>query len=117
MRRAVTGERVGAAEGEGPGARRRAMIFRSPYPDIGIPEIPLTPFVLQGAGKLGDKPAFVDGFAGRAISYSSFADAVRHAAAGLAGRGFVKGDVFAIYSPNVPEYAIAVHAVASLGGV
>lgn len=117
MRRAVTGERVGAAEGEEPGARRRAMIFRSPYPDIGIPEIPLTPFVLQEAGKLGDKPAFVDGFAGRDISYSSFADAVRHAAAGLAGRGFVKGDVFAIYSPNVPEYAIAVHAVASLGGV
>jgi acyl-CoA synthetase (AMP-forming)/AMP-acid ligase II len=30
---------------------------------------------------------------------------------------FRKGDVFAIYSPNVPEYAIAFHAVSLLGGI
>jgi acyl-CoA synthetase (AMP-forming)/AMP-acid ligase II len=28
-----------------------------------------------------------------------------------------KGDVFAIYSPNLPEYAVALHAVATLGGI
>src|SRR6266852_2806466 len=38
-------------------------------------------------------------------------------AAGRARRGFKKGDVFAIYSPNLPEYEVAFHAVASLGGV
>ena len=37
-------------------------------------------------------------------------------ATALARRGFKKGDVFAIYSPNLPEYAIVFHAVASLGG-
>jgi acyl-CoA synthetase (AMP-forming)/AMP-acid ligase II len=93
------------------------MIFRSPYPGIEIPEVSLTPFVLERAGELGDRPALVDGPTGRRITYSSFADAVNRAAAGLARRGFEKGDVFAIYSPNLPEYAIAVHAVASLGGV
>ena len=36
---------------------------------------------------------------------------------GLAARGFRKGDVFAIYSPNVPEYAVAFHAVSLLGGI
>ena len=28
-----------------------------------------------------------------------------------------KGDVLAIYSPNLPEYAVAFHAVASIGGI
>ena len=37
--------------------------------------------------------------------------------AGLAARGFGKGDVFAHLSPNLPECAIAFHGVASAGGV
>ncbi len=44
-------------------------------------------------------------------TYSGWAEAVRGTAAGLAARGFRKGDVFAIYSPNLPEYAVAFHAV------
>ncbi|HEX8687684.1 MAG TPA: AMP-binding protein, partial [Pyrinomonadaceae bacterium] len=39
------------------------------------------------------------------------------AAAGLARRGFRKGDVLAVLSPNLPEYAVAFHAAATLGGV
>ena len=42
---------------------------------------------------------------------------VRRAAKGLSLRGFGKGDVFALYCPNVPEYAVAFHGVASLGGI
>jgi acyl-CoA synthetase (AMP-forming)/AMP-acid ligase II len=42
---------------------------------------------------------------------------VARAATGLAGRGFTKGERVALYSPNLPEYAVAFHAVASLGGV
>jgi acyl-CoA synthetase (AMP-forming)/AMP-acid ligase II len=42
---------------------------------------------------------------------------VRATAAGLARRGFAKGHVFAIYSPNLPEYTVAFHAVSLLGGV
>jgi acyl-CoA synthetase (AMP-forming)/AMP-acid ligase II len=41
---------------------------------------------------------------------------VRRAAAGLAARGFRKGDVLALYSPNLPEFAVAFHAPAMLGG-
>ena len=29
------------------------MIFRSPYPDVAIPEMPLTPFVLRHAAAAG----------------------------------------------------------------
>ena len=85
MRGTVTGGRDEAVEEEG--AMRRARIFRGPYPDIEIPEVPLTSFVLERTGERGDKPAFVEGPTGREISYSSFANAVRRAAAGLAGRG------------------------------
>ncbi|MCX6048147.1 MAG: AMP-binding protein [Chloroflexi bacterium] len=93
------------------------MIFRSPYPDVTIPEVPLTTFVLHRAAALADKPAIIDGPSGRTLTYAQLAGAIRLVAAGLAQRGFQKGDVFAIYSPNLPEYAVAFHAVASLGGV
>ncbi len=93
------------------------MISRSPYPDRTIPEVPLTPFVLQKAEQLGDKPALIDGPSGRTITYKQLAGAVRLIGASLARRGLGKGDVFAIYSPNVPEYAVAFHAVSLVGGV
>jgi acyl-CoA synthetase (AMP-forming)/AMP-acid ligase II len=93
------------------------MIFRSPLPDVAIPETPFTSYVLRHAAELADKAALVDGPSGRTLSYSQLADAIRRAATGLAQRGFQKGDVFAIYSPNLPEYAVAFHAVATLGGV
>ncbi|HEX9411810.1 MAG TPA: AMP-binding protein, partial [Actinomycetota bacterium] len=93
------------------------MIFRSPDSDVSIPEVPLTPFVLQRADGLGDKAALIDGPTGRTLSFSQFAGAVRRVAGGLAGRGFRKGDVFALFAPNVPEWAVAFHAVATLGGV
>ena len=93
------------------------MIFHSPFPDVEIPAVPLTQYVLERAVELADKPALIDGPSGRTLTYGQLAGAIRHAAAGLAQRGFVKGDVFAIYSPNLPEYAVAFHAVASLGGI
>jgi hypothetical protein len=37
--------------------------------------------------------------------------AARHVASSLAARGLHKGDVFALYCPNLPDYAIAVHGV------
>ncbi|MCZ6645072.1 MAG: 4-coumarate--CoA ligase family protein [SAR324 cluster bacterium] len=92
------------------------MIFRSPYPDVTVPEISLTEYVLQRAEELADKPALIDGPSGRTLSYGQLAGAIRKCAAGLAQSGFAKGDVFAIYSPNLPEYAVIFHAVASLGG-
>jgi acyl-CoA synthetase (AMP-forming)/AMP-acid ligase II len=92
-------------------------MIRSPFPDVEIPDVPLTAFVLGDAAAHGDKPALVDGPTGRTITYAQLAGAVRAAASGLAGRGFGKGDVLGHYAPNVPEYAVAFHAAATLGGV
>ncbi len=92
------------------------MIFRSPFPDITIPDLPLTPFVLQHAGRLADKPALVDGASGRTLSYGQLADGIRRTAVGLARRDFRKGDVFATVCPSLPEFALAFYGVAALGG-
>ena len=93
------------------------MIFRSPYPDVDIPIIPLTPFVLQHAERLADKPAIIDGPTGRTLTYGQIQKLVRLVAAGLSQRGFKKGDVLAIYSPNIPEYGVAFLATALIGGI
>ncbi len=93
------------------------MIFKGYYPDISIPEVSLPEFVLHRARELGDKPALIDGPSGRTLTYGQLAGAVSRLAVSLTERGFKKGDTFAIYSPNVPEYAIAFLGVASLGGI
>ena len=93
------------------------MIFRAPEPDVVIPDVALTPFLFERTAPFGDKPAFIDGPTGRTLTYRGWAEAVRKAATGLSARGFRKGDVLAIYSPNLPEYAVAFHAVSLLGGV
>src|SRR5215216_2766914 len=96
--------------------RRHAVIFRSPYPDVGIPDVPLTPFILRHAERLANKPALIDGPSGRTLTYGQLVDGVRRVASGLARRGFRKGDVFATVCPNVPEFALALYGVASLVG-
>ncbi len=93
------------------------MIIRSQFPDVTIPEIPYHSFILHRAEEWKDKPAFIDGLTGRTLTFGQVAGGARLVAASLAQRGFKKGDVFAIFSPNVPEYAIVFHAVAMLGGI
>ncbi|HEU4768155.1 MAG TPA: 4-coumarate--CoA ligase family protein [Pyrinomonadaceae bacterium] len=93
------------------------MIIKGPYPDVEIPDAALTPLVLHRASELSDKPALIDGASGRTVTYSQLADSVAIVAHNLKQRGFKKGDVFGILSPNCPDYAIAFHAIATLGGV
>jgi acyl-CoA synthetase (AMP-forming)/AMP-acid ligase II len=91
------------------------VIYKGPAVDV--PDTSLTSFVLERAARLGDKPALIDGLTGRQLTYRALADGVDRVASALRRRGFRKGDVFAIFSPNLLEYPIAFHAVASLGGI
>lgn len=93
-----------------------AKIFTSPLPEVELPVEAITPFVFRHAATQPDKLAMVDGPTGRSYTYRQLYDAVLKAAGGLATRGFGKGDVFGVMAPNVPEYAIAFHAVATRGG-
>ena len=93
------------------------MIFRSPYKEVTIPEVSLVEFILHRAEELGEKPALIDGLTNRVMTYGELSSMVKRAASGLAERGFRKGDVLALLSPNLPEYAVAFYAVVSLGGI
>src|SRR5580658_10518004 len=98
------------------------MIHRSPLPDVEIPDLPLTSYVLGGMGGMGgtqdqDKPALIDGVSGQVLTYADLDRAIRSLAGGLVARGFGKGDVLALMAPNVPEYAVVFHGAAMAGGV
>jgi acyl-CoA synthetase (AMP-forming)/AMP-acid ligase II len=93
------------------------FIYRSPFPDVDIPDSALTPRILRRAAEMDDTPAIIDGPSGRVMTYRQLADETQAVAGGLAQRGLTKGDVLAIYAPNVPEYAVAFHAVISIGGI
>lgn len=93
------------------------MIYRSPFPDVEIPVVSLPTYLFEHADQWTDKPALIDGPTNRTLTYGQLTTAVKRTATGLAARGFSKGDVFAIYSPNIPEYAIAFFGIASAGGV
>src|SRR4051794_2433872 len=98
------------------GGRTDRRIFRSPWPDVQIPDVPFAEFVLGRAASLAEKPALVDGPSGRTVTYGQLADGARRVAVGLGRRGFGTGDVCALYSPNLPELAVAFFGIASSGG-
>jgi len=90
-------------------------VFRSPLPDVEIPATAVTPAVFRHLGELSDRLAVMDGTTGRSYSYGSLHDAVMRVAGALRSRRIGAGDVVAILSPNLPEYAIAFHAVLTTG--
>ncbi|HSJ45982.1 MAG TPA: AMP-binding protein [Euzebyales bacterium] len=93
------------------------MIHRSPFPDVEVPDVSLPAYVLRDVEAHADKVALIDGPSGRTLRYGQLGGAVARVASGLAARGLGKGDVLAIVSPNLPEYAVVFLAVTSLGGV
>jgi acyl-CoA synthetase (AMP-forming)/AMP-acid ligase II len=93
------------------------MIYRSPSPDVDIPDTPLAEFVLARARGRGDRAALIDSVTGRTITYAQLAELVDRTAAALARLGIRHGDVLAIVSPNALEFPIAVLAIARLGAI
>ena len=93
------------------------MIHRSRFPDIAIPDATLPEYVFEHADEWGDLPALIDGPSGRTLTYRDLLALIGRVAAGLAARGFRKGDTLCIYSPNLPEYAAVFFGVASIGGI
>jgi acyl-CoA synthetase (AMP-forming)/AMP-acid ligase II len=93
------------------------MSYRSPYPDITVPNLSLFDQVFQNAAKNTDAVAMADGISGRTITYGALLEQIRRTAAGLAARGIKKGDVVSLWSPNVPEWPVVFFAVVRLGGI
>ena len=89
------------------------MTYESPHPSVEIASEDIASHVLGGVDD--DKVVLVDGPSGREYTGAAFKGAVKGLAAGLAARGIGRGDVVALYMPNLPEYAIAFHGVCAAG--
>jgi 4-coumarate--CoA ligase len=98
-------------------AKGCTVIFTSPLDPVDIPEVSITDHVLGQAARLADKPAFIEGHTGRTMTYGELDEQVRRFAGGLVAKGFAKGDVVAVLSPNVPEFAVVFHGAAKAGCV
>jgi 4-coumarate--CoA ligase len=92
-------------------------IHRSPFPDVEIPDVPITAYVFAGVETRADRIALVDGPSGRCVTYGTLVDAISRCAGGLAARGIRHGDVVALLAPNLPEYAVVFHGAARAGAV
>jgi len=93
------------------------MALKSKFPDVAIPENMSWPeFVYQNFDKYGDTTAIIDGTSGHAYTFTQLKTLTKNFASSLVKRGFKKGDVLAIYLPNVPEYPIAFYGAGFIGG-
>jgi acyl-CoA synthetase (AMP-forming)/AMP-acid ligase II len=93
------------------------MIFKSPYPDVAVPDVAVTDHVLADVASRADKTALIDVPTGARMTFGELATNIRRTAGGLVGRGLAKGDRIAIYSPNTITYPVAFHGAAYAGGV
>lgn len=92
-------------------------MYRSAHPDVTYPDVSVYEYVVARFAEYGERPALIEAGSERTLTYRQLLDAIDRACAGLTQRGFQAGDVFAICSPNVPEYAVVLLAVNRLGGV
>ncbi len=93
------------------------MIYRSPEPDIEIPDVAMPEYVMGGAAARGDHPAIIDGATGEVTTYAELAAKVDAVAAELQAEGIGKGDVVALVGPNSAGWAVVYHAILRAGGV
>lgn len=91
------------------------IIHRSPLPEVEIPDVTITEYVLREATRVPDRPALIDGPSGRTYTYGQLSGAIYAFAGGLQARGLGPGSTIALMSPNIPEFAIVFHGAAVAG--
>jgi len=90
-------------------------ILRSPYPDVAIPDVSLSEFVMDKVAARGDHPTLIDGVSGAVTTAAELAARVHAGVAGLGELGVGPGDVVALMTPNHPSFVVAFHATIAAG--
>jgi acyl-CoA synthetase (AMP-forming)/AMP-acid ligase II len=93
----------------------RPVTQHSPYPDVAIPELSVTEYVIGPAAGRGNAIAVIDGVTGDRTTYAQLSDQVGTAAGTLAGLGVGPGDVVALMSRNQPAFLPAFHGAIAAG--
>lgn len=90
-------------------------MYRSPRPDVEIPNVTLTDLVIEGARQYGNATALLDASTGERVTYAELRTEVHHTAAGLAALDIGPGTVVGLMSHNQPAFAIALHGALATG--
>ena len=94
-----------------------STVVPSPWPDLDIPDVPLTAFLLA-RGRAQARPPRRGGRRDRPLAdLRRLRPPDRASRGGFAAEGLGKGDVVAILSPNSPEWLVACHGAIAAGGV
>ena len=80
---------------------------------IDYPEVPLFHFLEKSAEAYPDNTAII--FFGREITYQDLNNAADRFANALHNMGIEKGDVVALYLPNVPQFVISYYGAMKAG--
>ena len=92
------------------------MVFRSPLPDVEIPNLSVYDFLFASIDAADlDRIAIVDGASGAETTYRQLIGQINLVAGALAARGIGLGDVVALHSPNVPAFAPVFHGILRSG--
>lgn len=91
-----------------------SIIHASPLPPVDIPDCSITDMVLRRAGELASEVAITDGGA-TSYTFGELRSRIRRLAGGLAARGIGPGSVVGLMAPNLPDYAVVFHGVATAG--
>ncbi|MFC9556204.1 AMP-binding protein, partial [Rhodococcus sp. NPDC056960] len=94
------------------------MSFKSPFPDVEIPNLSVYEFLFGRVDPADlDRPALIDGASGAVTTYRTLTTQIDAVAGALAARGLAVGDVVGLHSPNVPAFASVFHGILRAGGV
>src|SRR5271169_3049824 len=91
------------------------MSLACEQPGIRIPRMSLTAYVTEYFHGYGNKPAIIDGFSGRTLTFKQLEQGIDLTAGGLASLGIRPGHVCAIHARSCIEYPVLFHAVARAG--
>lgn len=92
----------------------QSVVFKSKY-QVNIPKQDFFSYILGDITGHEEDLALVCGLTGRKYTYEKLKDYCTRVGISMLERGYRRGDVVAIYSPNVPEYVFTILGCASVG--
>ncbi|XP_057379477.1 uncharacterized protein LOC130701512 [Daphnia carinata] len=90
-------------------------IVTSPLGDCKLHDMSMVQKLFESASRWPTKIATECGITGRKYSYEMMRQLIRRFGSALTRMGFQKGEVFAIVSPNIPEFPIALYGASGAG--
>ena len=90
-------------------------MLSSSLPDVDVPGLPLQEVILQAAEIHAERIALVDAVSGASLTYQELGASIRAFAGALAQRGYQKGDVLALFSPNTIVFPAVFHGACMAG--